>query len=386
MHVDAMVKNASAWERAPLTGASGLEDGFEFVHDTARVTGEGTWEIEGRVGNAEVRAWCHADGSHELWRAIAPGPPGEGTRAFLLVRARGATGSIRTVWSWSPWLAAATLRSRGITISAASGEVHEHVPLDHGWRMTRTLGAHATTVELGADCLPEEEEHVAPLPAPLPDDRMVTLEMLPDLPETIGDLTARSDGASVHRVRLGEAHYRRSEESWRDAGRPEALVAIGASRQSLGIEVSIRKLPPAFADRRDNLLDNEHPDVNSDGVQVHLRPRGTASALNHVWLLVPELPEPHVRVTPRTAAAEAIVLRASWRATSHGWQIRIAIPRRDALASPELALDVLVNEITPERERRRGQLVLSGARGEWVYLRGDRQDPSRYLPVRIAHD
>jgi hypothetical protein len=35
---------------------------------------------------------------------------------------------------------------------------------------------------------------------------------------------------------------------------------------------------------------------------------------------------------------------------------------------------VIINETAPGRERRRGQLVLSGARGEFVYLRGDRHD------------
>jgi len=47
------------------------------------------------------------------------------------------------------------------------------------------------------------------------------------------------------------------------------------------------------------------------------------------------------------------------------------------------ALDVVVNEKPADRERRRGQLVLSGARGEFVYLRGDRHDKERLLPLRI---
>jgi hypothetical protein len=51
----------------------------------------------------------------------------------------------------------------------------------------------------------------------------------------------------------------------------------------------------------------------------------------------------------------------------------------------ELALDLLVNETAPGRARRRGQLVLSGADGEFVYLRGDRHDPSR-LPGFIITD
>jgi len=44
--------------------------------------------------------------------------------------------------------------------------------------------------------------------------------------------------------------------------------------------------------------------------------------------------------------------------------------------------DLIVNETTPQRERRRGQIVLSGARGEFVYLQGDRHDPERFLRIQ----
>jgi hypothetical protein len=43
-----------------------------------------------------------------------------------------------------------------------------------------------------------------------------------------------------------------------------------------------------------------------------------------------------------------------------------------------------VNETTAQRERRRGQLVMSGASGEFVYLRGDRHDPARLIPLVLV--
>ena len=55
-----------------------------------------------------------------------------------------------------------------------------------------------------------------------------------------------------------------------------------------------------------------------------------------------------------------------------------------AALGAEFALDVLINDMAADRERRRGQLVLSGARGERVYLRGDRQSVDRYLRVRLS--
>jgi len=50
------------------------------------------------------------------------------------------------------------------------------------------------------------------------------------------------------------------------------------------------------------------------------------------------------------------------------------------------AVDVLVNEKPAGRERRRGQLVLSGAHGEFVYQVGDRQDRHRLLHVQFADE
>jgi hypothetical protein len=45
------------------------------------------------------------------------------------------------------------------------------------------------------------------------------------------------------------------------------------------------------------------------------------------------------------------------------------------------AIDLIVNEMPRGRHRRRGQLVLSGGIGEFVYLRGDRQDDDRLVPI-----
>jgi hypothetical protein len=48
-------------------------------------------------------------------------------------------------------------------------------------------------------------------------------------------------------------------------------------------------------------------------------------------------------------------------------------------------LDVLVNEAPPDRERRRGQLVLGGltSPAERAYLAGDRHDAARGLRLAL---
>jgi hypothetical protein len=89
------------------------------------------------------------------------------------------------------------------------------------------------------------------------------------------------------------------------------------------------------------------------------------------------------RVRPLTR--ETVPRRIETTVGAEHWIARVAIPL-DALgdASPYfIALAVTINEITPGRERRRGQLVLGGAEGEWVYLRGDRDDPSKLIPIVI---
>jgi len=139
-----------------------------------------------------------------------------------------------------------------------------------------------------------------------------------------------------------------------------------------------------------NDMDNERADVNGDGVQLHLATRRTpeTAAEPAAWLLVPQGEQ--VRVVPLDERAGAAALRACWTPTPDGYRLRAAVPLA-SLAAPAgvppglLGVGLLVNDGAPGRERRRGQLVLGGARGEFVYLRGDRHDPARLLWFRLPH-
>ncbi|HUQ84288.1 MAG TPA: hypothetical protein VM076_24260, partial [Gemmatimonadaceae bacterium] len=55
-------------------------------------------------------------------------------------------------------------------------------------------------------------------------------------------------------------------------------------------------------------------------------------------------------------------------------------------ATAPFLLGVIVNETSPDRERRRGQLVFAVPEtgDDFVYLRGDRLPRDRHLPFVIA--
>jgi hypothetical protein len=97
-------------------------------------------------------------------------------------------------------------------------------------------------------------------------------------------------------------------------------------------------------------------------------------------MLVPELSSSSVRVRSLDGWAAPLPLRAAWQQTERGYRMTVSIET----AAPPAAIDVIVNEMPRGRERRRGQLVLSGADGEFVYLRGDRHDADRLLRIRIT--
>jgi hypothetical protein len=149
-------------------------------------------------------------------------------------------------------------------------------------------------------------------------------------------------------------------------------VTLGVDRDELRLSVTVEPSSLRFAPvDAVNAMDNEHPDVNGDSVQLHL----AAGERAYAWRLVPEPDGSAVRVTEVRGMGGGPRISARWRRTRAGYVVECALPLPHDAASgaAPFALDVLVNETAPGRERRRGQLVLSGAAGEFVYLRGDRQ-------------
>lgn len=405
-HVDAEVASGGRWGAAVLAGGRGLEDGFDFIAASEHLAGISGRLFHAQVGDVRVRAWVACDTPHEWWRCVAPGPPGERRRRFLLLRARAKTGTARSVWTWKGTLSACDFDADGIRVSRGAWERHEHRREQGSWQVTRVRRSEQTVRLLGGATLPHAGSPSRPTedptrPASADSDASAPPALIPTVADkefALGDLAGPATAAAAvvaHRgedvavplrFHLGQGHYRRSEATWEEAGAPVAAVGLVATASHVVVEVAVRAGPATFAPARaDNPLDNEHPDINSAGVQLYVGAAHGAGRY-YSWILVPEPAHDRVRVTPRAAFGPPLPLQAAACLTPDGWVLRAALPRAALVAggAGDFTLDLIVNEISPDRERRRGQLVLSGGRDEWIYLRGDRQDAARALPFRLS--
>ena len=347
-----------------------------------------------RAGRA-LSAWIATEGETMLWRAVAPGPPGMGNRRFHVLRASGADRAVTVVWSLAPARVTRVTRDGARTIvELDTGERHVHSREPYGWLIDLRVGDAQSSIELGGlshDSLPGVPVVVAGAGTgsarsgaerESEGDPATPSGAASNLP-TAGELPPIAIPAHFE---LGESHWRATEESWAEAGSPRATIDLDADRAMLRISIRIHNATPHFAGwREENELDNEPPDVNSDGVQLHLAvPEHGLGMVS--WLLVPD-EDGSVRITPGGQAEHAVILSAAYACDATGWTLDATLDRLGTpLRFDRFRLDVLVNEISTERERRRGQLVLSGARGERAYLVGNRQSPDHYLPFAFARE
>jgi hypothetical protein len=379
LHVDGEVDDAR-WTHAEHRGGDGLEDGYRWLSDVEAASQmPDSMRIRAVADGASAECFLvPLAGSASLWRARAPGPPsahGASSR-FHFIRMEGDRGTFACVWSLRGNVTGARADGDAVIVQLRDG-THRHERTPDGWRVVVADESGAGAIVLGGEL--EQLHHSAPLYSSPPAGQSPF-----DIPVVPDDDFDSGVPVPALEFELAGPHYRRSETGWREAGSPRAVVALIATHARLIVEVSVSKKPPYFAPRRDeNPLDNEHPDTNSDGVQLYVRSHA-GSKVDEVasWILVPE-ENGVVRVTPRTAVAREVPLQARWRPTDDGWEVRAVLPSSSFASSGEFDLDVIVNEMPPGRERRRGQLVLSGGAGESVYLRGDRQPPSRLIPFRL---
>jgi hypothetical protein len=377
IHFSGELHGATLQSGIVLDGGAGLEDGFEFVNN---VSGAALGEMQpvrlvSRRDGRSARAFVCAERASRWFRAGGPGQPARETRTFHVVRCEGATGVIRSVWAWSPRVSAVEFNGQKVEVSLGT-ERHVHYQTDEHWQMELIVGGAQSGIELtgwtpgNEPGNPDRELRMRPRHA----ERRPARKPI-ELPR-----------AGLAAFDLGERNYRRSEASWDDAGRPSARVTVGSTGDELIVEVNVSTGELVFvAANASNPYDNENADVNGHGVQLYLRTFFDAGA----WMIVPEQGAKVARVRPLEGWGTLAVRDATWAKTADGFSVRVRValpplPPKYPKSVYPVSIDVLVNETAPGRERRRGQLVLSGARDDFVYLRGDRHDVSRLVPLLIV--
>jgi len=378
VHADGEVAGVGPWRPADPEGGTGIEDGFRFLTDAETAPSGASVRLRARLGAAVADAHVSVNVPHAWWRATAVGAPGSGPARFHFVRARAERGRIVSVWDvLGGAIESVTTGDRTVRVTLGDGLVHEHASSDAQWRITTrsTRILHVVALSGGVDAKPG---HVPSAAAP--QQRLVIPRVTTAAP------------ARALEFELGEQHYRRSEPAWMDAGSPSATISLSVENDELVVVADVRKQELHFAPPTpDNLLDNEPPDTNSDGIQLHVilppaEENGQRAPRAVTWLMVPEGDTDRVRVTAHAIGGPVPPLRAAWRRTLTGYVMRCTIPVDALISDPLLPirLGVVVNDMAPDRERRRGQLVLGGGPGEFVYLRGDRLSADAHLEFVIA--
>jgi hypothetical protein len=361
-------------------GPAELKD--EFVQEAERlVTEPGTPRVlRAHAGGASLSIHLPPDG--ELLRVLAPGAPGTSDPAlFYLLRARAKNLRLITILepSNSPAEIQAVRRTAaGLEIETRGGVDH-HSPTAEGWE----IESGGKTLRLaGGRRTPPPFQPLIRQDRPL----VVTgLALQVSEPPALDGTLSGFDSAEPLQLDH-EDQYRRSEEPYAGAESFSASAVVNWDDQALYLGVEVVK--PEVIARNPKaaplLLDNEPDEIHADGLQVYLKLPLEDEPLG--FLVVPST-EGGALHTRAIAGFEgsAEMIEGTWSPTENGYTVTLAIKPpgwSDVRLGDRIEFDLLINEMQPERLRRAGQLVWSGG-GGWVWLRGDRQDPSRFGTLEL---
>ncbi len=172
---------------------------------------------------------------------------------------------------------------------------------------------------------------------------------------------------------LGATHYRRAERAYQDAIPFAAAVAIFTVDDRVGFAADVTKPSLCFRapDAPDPHLDNEIPDIHSDGIQCYLGVDGWQG-----YVVIPVVGSSAVRaLSVRGTAGDAARVHGTWCQTPTGYALVVTVRTSGApVTGTRFRVNLIVNEMYGHRSRRAGQLALAGG-GGYVYLRGDRESP-----------
>lgn len=359
------------WEPAELEDA--------FAQEAERFVPLSAGQIVWRATTAPMGRILEGifDEAGELLRARAPARPGRaGDHRFLIRRVRGRYVRLATVLAFDrPALTSVRFAPGEIIVEAGARVVHRLT--NDGWEVEDgdarvQLRGLRRELQLGIELGGIGRE----LFKYTPPEVAVPHALQP--PPLDGTLDGFEAGEVLHLDH--EDQYRRTEEPYVGAEAFAAQARLVWDETALYVAVAVSKSDLVF--RRVSgpalHLDNESDLIHSDGLQVYLQLEGR-SPLG--WLVVPDPASAALQVhAVAGTAALTTQVRGAWRKSEEGYvaTIGISLPGwPPGPHDPPPRFDLVVNEMSPGRTRRLGQLVWTGG-GGWSYLRGDRQDPARF--------
>ncbi len=311
----------------------------------------------------------------ELYWVMRPGPPDDQFAdgpplAFLVRRSRGSGTWVQCYLLGSD---RAEVRHDGLhTLVRFPDGSHDRISLDA--RGCSIIDRAGITIQLrGARGRPVPEG------PPTLRQSSIACPILQDMP-TVADWPEKI--ALRNQFDLGKRQYRRSEQPWGAHGQFTARVAVFVVGTEICFAADVAKKKVHFrrANEPDPALDNESPDINSDGIQCYVGVEGWSG-----FLAVPYSDSQTVRTNAVVGTiSDRLRAKGWWHSTERGYRILVAIDvGRKLVQGERIPVNLIVNEMYPDRSRRAGQLALSGG-GGWVYLRGDREHPSSAVIAEVS--
>ncbi|MCH7777422.1 MAG: hypothetical protein IH878_12915 [Gemmatimonadetes bacterium] len=367
---DLSTDEMSAESRQVLGAEAGHESGYDAV-DEVHVFTVPPERVRCVAGLRELDVLLAPRPNESCLLMRAPGPPSLALadterREFLVRRSAGSGKWVQVYAPTSIGLARVTIDANDIVIERDDGRVDTVTLADDG---VRIVDGSRRVTRLRGILQPLPPASPSSIREPRPPG--VRCQLLDRVPGLDGYFDAVAPDTVVS---LGRAHYRRSESDYPGEDAFRARVAISAYAHRLYVGVEVRKPRVLFraADAHDPQLDNETPDIHSDGVQFYVDRGGWCG-----FVAIPEEGGERVRVRPVAGTmAVAGQLTGTWRRTADGYVMLLQFDARAAfIAGEQVLVQVVVNEMQPGRWRRAGQLALVGG-GGWIYLRGDRESPA----------
>jgi len=322
---------------------------------------------------ASFQAIVWSESAATLWSAGTIGPPAGSPHGLVALRQEGRAGRSLRIFATPDAVESVVVDARGVMVqtSGTGAARWTHQRLDAGWRIERdsTIGEAEAEIVLRGVRSATAGMPAGPRAAREPEVAPVAMN------------TSNPDASRFAAMMLGESHYRPTEASWADAGAPTAQVGcvVSVEPATLVFSASVHlNRAPYFAPAVDeNPLDNEPADINSDGVQFHWR-----SFITGEWNSLLAVPDgDDVRLTVTSGSDDGVA--ASWQLDGPGHSYSVSLEVSWPGLGTVIEWDCVINECPPDRERRRGQLVMSGANGEFGYLRGARQNPERAVVLQF---